>query len=78
MSADPDAVLAALLELFCVSTFEAADPDVFDVTFAGDFRCDRAEPAADLADLLAFGFLRTFDAADAARFPVTSLFLAMS
>lgn len=74
MSADPEAVFAALLVPGLRSTFDAAAAEELDVTFSCVFLWDNAEPAADLADLVALGLRKTLDAAVAARFPVTSLF----
>lgn len=74
VSAEPEAVFAALLVSGLRSTFDAAVAEELDVTFSGAFLWDKAEPAADLADLVALGFRNTLDAAVAARFPVTSLF----
>ena len=74
--ADPEDVLADLLESLLRRAFEAADAARLEVTFLL-FRCDRAEPADDLADLLAPLLLRTLDAAVAARLLVCSLFFAV-
>lgn len=78
VKADPDDVLAALLELLFRSVLDAAEDAGEDVTFEGAFLCDSAEPAADFADLLEVLLRNTLEAAVAARLLVTSVFLAMS
>ena len=71
VSAEPAAVLAALLAPELVSAFDAAVAARDDVTLEV-LLWDRADPAADFADLLEPLSSKTFEADDAARLLVTS------
>lgn len=73
-SALPAADLLAALVRPSVSTFEAADAAVLEVSFFGAFVCDNADPAAFFDALPVDSLVKVFEAFDAAFLPVTLLF----
>lgn len=74
---DPAADFAALEADGFLSVRLAADAALAPVSLEV-FRCARADPAADFAVLVAVGLRSVFEADVAARFPVRSMFLAIT
>lgn len=72
VSAEPAALLAALLAVELPKVLAAAMPALDEVCLFGAMCCDKALPAADFAALLLDGLLSVFAALLAAGFEVTS------